>query len=208
MPGDCVQTGPNVQFVALVQNPISAPTPGAEWAAFTATDMLDGFGTRLRAGGKKVGPYVQPEKFRVRGCAFLDSNDKPILYFPARHSKPNLSVLIQPSGTPPFVSLNGYGTTAGGALQNISLFNSNDNLQFFMRIDDTSTADATIRMEVLLGDTSHDGMITGGEQAASTGPFLLWAPGPDGFYGPVTHPSTTIAGPVELGKCDDVTNFR
>ena len=61
---------------------------------------------RLRAGGKKVGPFVQPEKFRTLGCEFVDSDDKPILYFPARASKPNVSIPLQ-GGTPPFLNLNG-----------------------------------------------------------------------------------------------------
>ena len=63
-------------------------------------------------------------------------------------------------------------------------------------------------MAVLMGDINNNGLVDTGEQAASTGPYLLWAAGPDGFYGPITHPSTTLAGPVEIGKCDDVTNFR
>src|SRR6185437_6911421 len=73
MPGDCVQSG-GATFVAMVENTGVAATPGTTWAAFDPRDLSDGFGTRKAPGGKKVGPYVQPEKFRVRGCAFLDNN--------------------------------------------------------------------------------------------------------------------------------------
>ena len=36
---------------------------------------------------------------------------------------------------------------------------------------------------VLLGDTSCNGQIDAGETAAYSGPFILWAAGPDGFWG-------------------------
>jgi len=201
-----VQTSATARFVAIRENAGVSTTdssPTQAWLAFTPTDGLDGFGTRLRAGGKKVGPYVQPEKFRVRGCAFLDSNDKPILYFYARQSKPNLSVPLTAgaASVPSFISQTSF-----------SVFNATDNLIFFERplqvVPDTDPVLATARMAALLGDANNNGLIDPGEQAASTGPFLLWAAGPDGFYGPVTHPSTNPPGPAEIAKCDDVTNFR
>ena len=205
--GDAVQAS-GIRYVAMVENaqPVSNTN---SWVQFNANDLLDGLGTRLRLGGRTAGPYLQIERFRVRGCAIVDSNDFPILYFPAVQTKPNLTVALQ-SGGPSFIGLNGYGIVAG-VNQNLSLFNVNDNLFFFMRpldqpLPDLDPTRATARFAAMLGDADNDGLITGGEQAASTGPYLLWAPGPDGFYGPKTAPGT-VPGPSDTPKCDDVTNF-
>jgi hypothetical protein len=64
------------------------------------------------------------------------------------------------------------------------------------------------RFAAMLGDVNNNGLIDPGEQAASTGPFLLWAAGPDGFYGPITQPTTTPPTPLQISKCDDVINAR
>ncbi len=206
-PGDCVQTGANSKYVALVENAGAAVSDVTTWAPFTPNDLEDGFGSRLRVGGKKAGPYLNPEKFRVRGCALLDANDKPILYFPAKTSKPNLSTSL-PGGGKPFIDMTGYGQTAVGVNRETSLYNANDNLQFFKRFDDTDDTRAMGRFAAMLGDVNNNGLIDPGEQAASTGPFLLWAAGPDGFYGPITQPTTTPPTPLQISKCDDVINAR
>jgi prepilin-type N-terminal cleavage/methylation domain-containing protein len=191
-PGDCVQSS-GQGWVCLVENSNSPATP--EWAQFDANDLADGLGTRLSAGGKKVGPYLKPEAFRVRGCALLDPNDKPILYFPAKPGgKANLSKTI--AGTPSFV-----------AQSKISLFDADDNLLFFRRFNDASDPHAMARIRALLGDVNNNGLIDAGEEAASTGPYLLWAPGPDGLYGPEIPTGQSAPTATTITKCDDVTNF-
>jgi type II secretory pathway pseudopilin PulG len=197
--GDCVQSGAT-KYVALkkIAGPLDAtPGPNQAWTAFNANDLADGPGTRLRAGGKKVGPYLQQDRFRVRGCGLLDANDNPILYFPAKAAKPNLSQVIMPGSIPPFVS-------QGKA----SLFDANDNLFFFKRFDDQDPLNAMMRIRAMLGDKDNNGLLDPGEEAASQGPYLLWAPGPDGFYGAVTKLTTAAPTASDISKCDDVTNFR
>lgn len=192
-PGDCVQNGGATStYVSLTENTGgSAGLP--DWAAFDCRDNLDGLGTKLSPNGKKVGPYLKPESFRVRGCALLDPNDKPILYFPARPGHLNLGRAI--NGTPSFV-----------AQGKISLFDADDNLQFFKRPSDSDNK-AVARIRALLGDQSNNGLIDMGEQAASNGPYLLWAPGPDGLYGPEIPAGSAAPRASDITKCDDVTNF-
>jgi hypothetical protein len=204
-----VQNSPTQKFVAMVENSAVAPggATNATWDSFDPNDFEDGFGSRLRVGGKKTAPYLNPEKFRVRGCAILDADDKPILYFPAKTSKPDLTRLLSTGGKP-FIDMNGYAQAASGASQNAALYNANDNLQFFKRYDDTDDTRAMGRFAAMLGDVNNNGIIDPGEQAVSTGPFLLWAPGPDGFYGPISKPSTATATAAEIAKCDDVINAR
>ena len=74
-----------------------------------------------------------------------------------------------------------------------ALYDSLDNIAFFRRrTEGTANVMALQRMRMMLGDlagssagmTPPNGVIDSSETPAYEGPFILWAPGPDGKYGP------------------------
>ena len=150
----------------------------------------------------------------------LDSQGNPILYFAATPRKPDITVIANVNGVavPGFVARGSLGVGCCAAMlydadQNLYLDNLHPGVATY--IDGatvsafTRTADATpantalFRMRVILGDTNADGIIGVGETAATTGPYLLWSAGVDGYFGP-----DDPANPSSVSKCDDVTNFR
>jgi hypothetical protein len=167
-------------------------------------DSHDGPGFKKPVGGRVYGPYLQADKFKTRGLAILDRLGMPILYFPAAPGKPNIYLP------------NGYIGTSNG-----SQFNYDDNLIFFRQGIETNDVNSIYRIEAMLGDNNSNGSIdasppypnTQGETAAATGGFLLWAAGPDGFFGPSSIAQGNTAANYSqnqqgVQKCDDVTNFR
>jgi hypothetical protein len=198
-PGDCLNSG-NF-YVCLESNgsPQPAPPDPRYWAVFDPRDGSDGPGHV--AGGRKFPNYLQPERFKVRGSAILDANNKPILYFPA-HGNPNINV-PGANGTASYVALPIAGNPK---------FHVNDNWQFFTREGDQLNTNAEKRVQAMMGDTNYDGLIGQGETAHATGPYVLWAAGPDGFYGPWWNPNKRAPNdPItstDLQKCDDVMNWQ
>src|SRR5207249_2066162 len=93
-----------------------------------------------------------------------------------------------------------------------SLYNADDNFEFFRRRGSTPDADDVVlnRIRIMLGDWDTSGFINDTESAINQ-PYLLWTPGPDGLFGPVNY-TPNSATPAEnqkrVDKCDDVTNFR
>jgi prepilin-type N-terminal cleavage/methylation domain-containing protein len=173
-----------------------APPDATQWGSIAVSDAKDGPGFKVRAGGKAYGPYLQPEKFRLRGMAILDLWGNPILYFPARPVKPAMNTAG--SATWPLL-------TGGPAL-----YNAGDNISFFLRGNETVAADspkALKRVEGVIVQTpkTYDGLVENGEQPATTGPFLLWSAGVDGTFG-VTYAGANPTA-EEIRKVDDVTNF-
>jgi hypothetical protein len=68
---------------------------------------------------------------------------------------------------------------------------------------DNSDAMTVVKLQHVLGDLSHDGIINGAEQPEHVGEYILLSGGPDGIYGPA---STTV--PItSKNPCDDVTNY-
>jgi prepilin-type N-terminal cleavage/methylation domain-containing protein len=204
--GDCVTNGTEY-FVCVHDAPQSTPTTDTRyWASFDPRDGATGPGFKTRAGaGKTYGPYVDPTKFKSRGCALLDSNGGAILYFPAR---PGVNVT------------NATASYAGSGTQ--FKYNLNDNLEAFRRPKDASTAMVQNRILVMLDDLNLNGIVdkTGVSNAekAVDQPYLLWSAGPDGMYGPNGAEQTDGSYKFDAGKpednkkfaadCDDVTNFR
>jgi prepilin-type N-terminal cleavage/methylation domain-containing protein len=175
-----------------------APPDNTQWAVFSASDGNNGPGFKARSGGKSYGPYLPADKFKLRGLAILDLWDHPILYFPARPAKPAQVAT-------------GWPLLTGGA----GLYNAADNVTFFLRPSEDIPANANkamARMDAVAitgssgsATTDFDGIVNSGEQAATTGPFLLWSAGPDGNFG-VTYAGTDPT-PDEIRKVDDITNF-
>ena len=188
------------------------PSP-KQWAVFPVSDGKDGAGFRARPGGQPYNAYLQDSKFRVRGMAILDMWDNPILYFPARPSKPTPNPVGGPNaGEWPLLPL----TPADG---DKAMYNAFHNISFFMRPgeDDvtnvTHLADARKRMEAVLvvpGDNDFDGVMETAsprnERAATDNKFLLWCAGPNGQFGATFN---IAANPTadDIRKVDDVTNF-
>jgi prepilin-type N-terminal cleavage/methylation domain-containing protein len=226
-PGDVVQTdgtGGNVHFLCIGENTGVATSDTTKWiecdpnpaATPTAppiqlTDGVDGAGLRLRDGGKKWGPYLQEGKFKFRGVAILDGNDNPILYFPARPGSTNVNV---GTGYLRAVVANPTLTTNDDQAK----YDVFDNWSQFVRSGETDERLAQWRIHAMLGDYEPDGHIDTSkrEVAIPEHPFLLWAAGPDGVFGPtaITDGTGTGAGSNyeanrdAAGKCDDVTNYR
>ncbi len=185
----------------------TAPPDAGNWAGFTVSDGKDGPGFRARPGGQPYGPYLQENKFRLRGLAILDTWDNPILYFPARPTKPAPDA----SGVWPLLP-----STATKAAAHAAQYNGFHNISFFMRPGDTATAaadqdKALMRMEAVLvvpGANDFDGSMETSlnEKPATDKAILLWSAGPDGAFGPTFAGATPT--PEEMRKIDDITNFN
>lgn len=220
LPGDAVRNGTakaDLTYVAVQQTTGNAPSATSVfWAQVPANDGVDGAGLRMRDGGKKWGPYLQEGKFKLRGLAILDGNDNPILYFPARPAKPNIHL---PGGyLPPIATAATPPATYDG-----SLYDTFDNWAAFKHPADANNEPAQWRMHAMLGDrimgtTAQEGAIVtsstlGNEAAAYEGPYILWAAGPDGLFGPAEITEGGTAQTAEQNRkavdnCDDVTNFK
>lgn len=179
-------------YVALFADPGPVPGDGTKWAAFDPHDGADGPGFRIRSGqGRVWGPYLQPEKFNVNGCMLRDGDGNPILYLPAGR---NANVR-----TP-----NGFVAVAGQPL-----YDARDAVAHFRRPDESNNTNALRAMQVMLGDTDHNGRIDQGETPGTEAPFLLWTAGPDGLFGPVRPDGGTWTPTKrDIERCDDITNFN
>jgi type II secretory pathway pseudopilin PulG len=215
-PGDAVRQGSTVgapTYVCLKESTGAALTDLNYWVAVDVNDARDGPGDSIRAGGAPRGPYLPPDRFRTRGCALLDINDNPILYFPRSTGRPNVNSTFTSGGSP-------LGAYVDRSRQ--SAYDADDNLTFFLQASEniTNNADAnraTKVMRELLGDynaaddnaaTNGDGKIDPGEQTPVAAPYLLWSAGPDGVYGPLHNTSANFPTAKDVQKCDDVTNFK
>src|SRR5439155_16955351 len=183
-------------YVALATKAGAPVTDTTVWAPFDPRDGLDGPGSRPVAGEKKLPAYLQIERLKIEGCAILDQDGKPILYFPARSTSININ---QPAnGGPSYI---GSGVAA-------AKFDADHNWQFFTRFDDPLQANAVKRIQAQLGDLNFNGVIdttpAPGESPAANGSYILWAAGSDGFYGPNTKPSTQSPTVTDVSKCDDI----
>lgn len=211
-PGLCVRAAASAgsrMYVALVDDPGPTLTDDAKWAEFDPTDGADGPGfraapPRIVAGaripqGKVSGPYLQPEKFRVRGAYLLDIHDSPIQYLPADRGRPNVNRAFG------YVALRDFSTNPPRQ----PLYDVAPALIFFRRPGESDDGNALVRMQSLLraGTSGADeGAVRAGESPAYTGPFLLWSGGRDRQFGPaMTGGSPPTA--AQVAACDDVANF-
>lgn len=192
--GAAVQSG-GTSYVALVKNQGVAVTDMNTWLTFNVEDGHEGPGFKTRATGSPVrGPYLQADKIKLNGLALLTSNGTPILYFPASPLKPTIS------------SPNGYvNRTLTGV--RTSLYNADDNLIAIERTGNpTPTGSGLVLMRIMLGDANKDGRINAGETARIAGPYLLWAAGNDGVFGPYSVDPARRTNPDlrDADACDDI----
>lgn len=189
-PGPGVSTNPQ----QIPDGKGESPTPGAP-------ETLNSPGFRIRAGqGKVYGPYLKPESFKIGDpttpgstvvgrWAILDKSGRPILYYPATPNRPNVSTAaayISDQVRDPF-------------LPATALYYGRDNWDG--NATNAARVMGTRKLRRMLGDLNNNGGIDGAEQAVYTGPFILWAAGPDEEFG-------SEAPNGRLDKTDDVTNFR
>jgi prepilin-type N-terminal cleavage/methylation domain-containing protein len=180
----------------------------------------------IAGGGRSYGPYLNAEQVKSisdptapaatiitngEHCLLADSYGNPILYVPAYPVPLNYTITaINKTPTNPYVA---KGPTATAPAPNPFYdFNA-----IPAQVPDPNTSStATIvpfhnskysqagleEVRVMLGDTNKDGVIdttaTPPEQAATTGPYLLWSAGPDGRFG-INETSL---------KSDDICNFE
>lgn len=171
-------TDPRVDGAILLCWALIAPGPDIIAGGQPGGDGANGPGFRQRGtSGTVYGPYVAPEKFRMGlpadgspssdnlRTAILDRNDKPIYYCPAR---PNgASYINQPGG---FVA--DYSGTGMQPMYDHA---------YFIDPNQNPVIDLAV-MQHALGDANANGYIDNGEQAAFTGPYILWAAGVDQNY--------------------------
>jgi len=178
-----------------VANPITMDADGINQVHIEdgAKALLTCLGLKLqvRAGSAPYGPFIDLSHFSIDTTNhwLMDPNGLPYIYIPA--TAPT-SVITQ-SGR--FVASVLYTsvTTANAPLYNTAGIPNNP-----------STATpylSTSDMQVILGASSNGAAA----QASYTGPFILWAAGPDQAFGfPIAGQySTANSNP----KTDDITNF-
>ena len=222
LPGDAVRNGGQATSptFAAVRPTTSAPPTGAlqsgtnyDWAPLAANDGIDGPGLSMRQGGKKFGPYLQEGKFKFRGLAVLDGNDNPILYFPGR---PGQGGDLTGVGAKPD---NAYVYRSSLAARPTMKYDADDNLDAFRRDGEANNESALRRIRAMLGDYGNaddDQAVIEtdkNEQVLTEAPYLLWAAGPDGFFGPteITDGQADAdrqRNQANVGRCDDVTSFK
>jgi prepilin-type N-terminal cleavage/methylation domain-containing protein len=206
-----------------------APGPAVNTGSPTESvaDGADSFGFRVRGTqGKVYGPYLKVDQFKLRdlgdltnsepdlndvNVVMVDVNNKPIMYFPRRPGKLNLTVAnsyINVSGP---LESSQYDITDNF----VAITDTNRSPEIpeqFLRDGETDATLAEQRFHAMLGDYNVDGKIDTGGAASETAvdqPYLLWAAGPDGFFGPETVSATDAkVNKDEAQDCDDVTNFN
>lgn len=222
--GDMVQSGGNT-YVCIKDSTGVGVTTTTSWQPFPWADGADGPGFKNALtvdsngdgipdvpGGKTWGPYLQPDKFKLRGAAILDRDENAILYFPG-----NKSANVSNPNTTEFVAL-ATGTTR-------PMFAVNHNAMLIVPGTNTAAEQtlAIARMRSMSGDFNLNGRIDGGESAGGLKPYLLWAAGADRKYGPQEIEAAWLSGSGNtlqansarladvrkaIQQCDDVTNFN
>jgi prepilin-type N-terminal cleavage/methylation domain-containing protein len=211
-PGECVSVG-SEQYLALQNSTGAATTDPLFWAKFDPRDGADGPGFKVRTGAAVSGPYMDPSKTRVQGSFILDSLGRPILYFPARPGRINVT---QSTPLPMYVDRY-YGSPNPAAL-----FNADDNFEAYRHGEATADEKQVLnRIRLMFGDYDTNGYIN--VQASNAGnndkqisqAYVLVAAGPDGLFGPAGYTLPTAPSSQEVGEnrkaaesCDDVMNIQ
>jgi general secretion pathway protein G len=199
-------TGASLLCWALIAPGPAKDVPGADGA--------DGPGFRVRGTtGAIKGPYLSTDRFTVASLPppgmtsdistgtpattfdnvvdfICDRNYHPILYFPANKSASAqtgnnyISQTFDPNAPAVFT----YGDTTSPRQPSGPRGLGVDSLPNKLTLQ---------TMRFRMGDINMNGILDQNESPVATGPYLLWAPGPDGLYGnDGTHGSS----------CDDVVD--
>ncbi|MDB5330534.1 MAG: hypothetical protein JWP03_1685 [Phycisphaerales bacterium] len=199
---------------ALV-GPGPAVRPTGSPANFAA-DGADGLGFRARGtSGQVYGPYIATGRFKIFDvsnptatvindalCTINDHYGHPILYFPLTTANNNagakggfiddwVPTAVRTAASPP-----------------IPVINAHDNITAFEQGSASDQPMALKRIQMMLGDQNHDGILDNGESLPANLPYVLWSAGPDEIYGPtldMNAPDAEILS--KLSGVDDVTNL-
>lgn len=218
-PAQVHPTGAQLLCWALV-GPASASLDGADGSGFRLR------GTSGRVYGPYLPPEKfktasqsslngTPSPLNDNTDVLLDNAGNPILYFVAATRKPDIT-----TGTG-FVNRSSVAAAAsmlydadqnlpGAAFPGVpcNTVNTAVAVQAFARPSDGNTNLALQRMRAMLGDfnssnpsaaTNLNGQIEAGESPLTTGQFILWSAGKNGFFGPDTPGSSS-----SIGTCEDV----
>lgn len=166
--------------------------PGPDNTLYTVDDIFQ---------GKVYGPYVDLSKFDLTGGYLRERvlsddvpNSPPILYIPARAG---VATQQQLTAQTSYFGRNGYDNVTGKTAVTPATRYMFDLGQCYDYLNDDAgntsyrgmpasqaNGSPTFRqLRAMLGDADNSGNINGGEQAACTAPFILWAPGKDGMFG-------------------------
>jgi prepilin-type N-terminal cleavage/methylation domain-containing protein len=213
-------------WVALKDLPPEAPdfTNSKKWAYFNPLDGADGPGFRTQktidlngdgipdtGGGKVHGPYLQPDVIKVSGTYLLDHERNPIVYFPTRPGKHDLTRQAS-NEAQPYVDRFPLSPNGPPAQPYINVLN---NFEAFRH--ETSDADDLVRtrIRVMLGDHNANGYIDSqfGTETPIDKPYVLWSAGLDEKFGPRNPRTAANQTSYETNRdlaqdCDDVTNIK
>jgi prepilin-type N-terminal cleavage/methylation domain-containing protein len=196
-PGNTNQDGHGTNPLSLPDN----PAPG-----FSAVPHGQVYGPYLEMDRFKLvldNPLITPPNLNKEpSWCIADRYGHPILYFKANESvdvhtiKGYCDDVPTPTvGDQPYWNLHDNATGGSSAL-------------VWPVVDAGSTANALIRMRLMLGDVNYNGQIDGTE-AQYKAPYLLWAAGPDELFG------VDVVKYVDPGvrasmapACDDVTSMK
>jgi len=229
--------GAQVLCAALIGPMNATEVPAPPLAQRPAKDGADGNGFRVGGTvGRIYGPYLQADKFRIgtpgdrdsqpvatinplKAC-LLDQNNKPILYLPARKSRPTITAIkgfvasatatppgrLSPNLTGPAVPLYDLDDVLDGDETEVSAAPGTEWLKIIRHPSDVNNQTAGARFARMLGDKYMNGQIDQNapdfESPTTTAAYLLWAAGEDERFGPADP-----ANAGQVSACDDVTSF-
>ena len=194
---------------------LTGPPPGTGWvelATFNGGDGVDGPGFKLASranisspGGPVRGPYVNVDRFTLRGGVILDAAGNPILYYPRRSNQTNVR------------SPNAYITFQAPLTAVISQYNAGDNGNGNQGVSAGAPTPLNFgllgrdRFAWIMGDVNNSGNIDGDESPRGTQPFILMSAGPDrnlGFIAGEDWPTAAAARRAYAARLDDATNLE
>lgn len=222
-------------------------TQGRVYGPYLATDKFrvysicsSGGGTPTFASSNQplagsTGAGATP--FYPLAAVILDIDGSPILYFPARASKPDITAVSATAAAGG--NYVGLSSLYNPPYTQFSMYDADQNWTYMhYRYSDfkaisrsaADAADGTTsntgsiaykRICIMLGDynpndpsaaTNFDGAIDGTGETPASEPFILWSAGADGKFGPdcLSSDGTTFKAPTagELSKLDDATNIQ
>jgi type II secretory pathway pseudopilin PulG len=138
-----------------------------------------------KTAGPVRGPYVDPNRFIVRGTLIQDAAQNPVLYYPSRNRRADVRVAtsgyidVGPTPSP---------TDDPRLVLRRRVFNSFDNTPEYL-------ADR-LTFAIVMGDTNNNGLIDNGDTQRAGSDYVLWTAGPDRQLG--VQPGVTMPAVGEL----------
>lgn len=181
-----------------------------------------GLGFRIIPHGQVYGPYLEASRFKMVQDPVLGAsgtNDPNAFFIADRYGHPILYFKAFAAANPRGPGGVFVGTWTGTGQR--PMYNLADdsgsatNPALVWATDTSGTANALIRMSLMLGEQQGTGILTGNEQPYTTQAYLLWSAGPDEVFGVnvdgtnnnnIKPTIQTLASQVP--NCDDDFNFK